>query len=63
MVWAGSILGYQAGGFLARKVFAAKIGSIFGGPSGLLLGILAGYTIEYLISYATCSSADNKDEL
>lgn len=60
----GSISGGKAGGFLAAKLLGAKIGGIFGGPVGILLGGIAGWSLENIISSATCSDTkDRKEEL
>ena len=63
--WAGSILGYKAGGYFATKYLVASIANTLGGPIGGILGAVSGYTLEYIIYYATCSrlASDNKDEL
>jgi hypothetical protein len=60
--WAGSTLGYKAGGYLAAKYLSGRIGYAFAGPIGGFLGGVSGYTLEYIIKYATCTS-DNKDEI
>jgi hypothetical protein len=55
-------VGYRAGGYFAAKYLAARIGYNFAGPIGGFLGAVSGYTLQYIIKYATCTS-DNKDEI
>ena len=64
VAWTASILGYKAGGYLAGRFIAAKIGLSLGGPAGFVFGGLTGYFLEKIISSATCSRFDNdRDEL
>jgi hypothetical protein len=65
--WTGSILamGYKAGGYFTAKYLIATIGHTLAGPVGGLLGAASGYSLQYIIRYATCSrlASDNRDEL
>ena len=63
IAWSASILAYKAGGYLATRYIAAQLGGTIGGPVGFVVGGLSGYALEYIISYATCPSKDNKTEL
>ena len=60
LTWLGSIAGVQAaGGYVA-----AQLGAFVAGPLGFFLGGITGYTLEYIISSATCpGELDTRDEL
>ena len=58
----GSILGVKAGGYIAGKVLVGKIALALSNPVGAIVGLMAGYSLQYIISSATCSNFDNKDK-
>ena len=50
-------------GALGYKWVTAKFGGVIGGPAGFVVGGLAGWGAEYMISQFVCSDWNSHDEL
>ena len=60
----GSILGIKVGGYIAGKLLVGKIALALSGPVGAIVGLTTAYSLQYIISSATCSNFNqDKDEL
>ena len=61
-LWAGSILGIKTSGYIAGKLIVGKIALALANPVGAIVGLVAGYSLQQIISSATCSNFDHEDD-